>query len=80
MKTQLIIKSLADIPAEAASVNAAAASKGKLDAQPGNASLGTPGPVLLVRAEPGPVPPGLYEGRDARLFEPQPWPRGGLNE
>ena len=80
MKTKLAIKSLTDIPPKAASVKAAAASNGKLDSRSSNAVPGMPGTMPFVQAGPGPVSPGLYESRDARPFEPQPWPHGGLNE
>jgi hypothetical protein len=80
MKTKLVIKSLTDIPAEVISAKAASATDGRRDAPADNAASGTPGTVLFVRASPGPLPPEPRAGRDARIFDPQPWRRGGLNE
>jgi hypothetical protein len=73
MKTKFVIKSLADIPAEVVLVKGASSGSSRIETSSNNPASGSPEALPFA-------PPGLYTSRDPRLFGPQPWPRGGLNE
>jgi hypothetical protein len=70
MKKKNVTKSLSALPAEPDSVNGASTASGDVKAQ--RAAAEQPASA--------PLPPPPHAPRDAGRWDPQPWPRGGLNE